>query len=209
MIPRLLLPAYAALTFGFRPLYWIQAAVAVAGLAMSAASSSASKKAGKEAAEAQKEAWEIETQLKLGAVQAQTESIVASKQEDYDATVSRMSEITRQAMMTRGRIAAGMGEAGVAGNTVSRIFMSSFFEEARARGQEIYNLDKKNKQANRDIRGVQSGLQLGTKPAGYNTTGDNLKFASNALQIVGNYASAYSAANSGSQAANGGGVVIP
>lgn len=182
LMPRLLLPAFSFIVRGFTPLYIWQ--IAAAGLIMQGASMLSSRKAGKAAAADAEEAWEVEQQMKLGAMIAQTDSLLASKQEMQDKTVDEMSEMTRQAVMTRGRISASAGESGLGGASVSQLFMTAFFEEARARGQQIYNLDKFNEQVNRDISAVQSGLQIGSRPAGYNSTGDALRFASSALSIA-------------------------
>ena len=161
--------------------------LAAAGIVTSFLGSKASAKAGEEAAEAQQNAYEIETHLKMAAVAAQTESILAAKDENYDRTVQRMSAVTREAMVNRGRLAASMGESGIAGNSVSNLFLQTFAAEAQARGQEIYNLSSKNKQANRDIRSAQAGLQINTRPANYDSTADTLKFASDALSIASNF----------------------
>lgn len=158
--------------------------LAVAGMAASFLSSQSSSKAGKAAAKAQEKAWKIEQQLKLGAVQAQTDALIASKQEGFDKAVSNMSQVSREAMMTRGRLASSAGESGLAGVSVSSLFGASFLAEAEARGQEIYNLDKFNKQINREIRGVQSGLMLGAQPSKYDSTGDTMKFLSDSLSIA-------------------------
>ena len=184
LIPRLLRPAFTFMTSAWQPLYVWQ--LAAAALVMQGASMMSSRKAGKAAAEDAQEAWEMEQQMKLNAMMAQTDSLLASKQEAGDKTVAEMSEMTRQAVMTRGRIAASAGESGMGGGSVAQVFLSSYFEEARARGQQIYNLDKFNKQVHRDITAVQSGLQIGSRPAGYNGTGDALRFASSALSIANN-----------------------
>lgn len=184
MVPRLLRPALGFLVSGFQPAYfWI----AAAGLALSAYSAYSSAQAGDAAAEDAQEAYEIDRQMKLGATMAQTDSLIASKDEAQDKAVAEMSEMTRQAMMTRGRIAASSGESGLGGGSVAQVFITSYFAEATARGQQIYNLDKFNRQVNRDIRAVQSGLQIGSRPAGYNSTGDALRFASSALSVADNY----------------------
>jgi len=165
----------------------VAAGIAIAGIGASLWGSSKASKANKKAAKAQQEAFDLQAAMKRGAVKAQTDSLVASKTEAQDKAVAEMSEMTRQAMIARGRLAASAGEAGVAGGSIATLFMNSFYEEARARGQQLYNFDKFNLQVNRDIRGVQSGLQIGARPAGYNSTGDAIQFVSSALSIAGNY----------------------
>lgn len=198
MIPRLLQPAFKALTHGFMPMYWVQLAFAAGSLALGAYGASQSGKAGEAAAKAQQEAFAAEQELKKQAVQAQTESLLAAKDQAYHKAVSTMSEQTRQAMMQRGRMRAAAGEAGIAGGPVTSIIMTSYFEEAKARGEEIYNLDKYNEQVHRDIRGVQTGLMLGKGPSDYDSTGDWLGFASQALSIGSSYAAGAPAASGGS-----------
>lgn len=198
MIPRLLRPAFTALTYGFMPRYWVQLAFAAASLATSAYGASQSAKAGEASAEAQQEAYAAEQELKKQAVAAQTESLLAAKSQAYDKAVSTMTDTSRQAMMQRGRMMAAAGEGGAAGSSVTSIIQSSFFEEAKARGEEIYNLDKYNEQVHRDIRGVQTGLMLGKGPSDYDSSGDYMQFASSALSIGSSYLAGAPAASGGS-----------
>ena len=197
MIPRLLRPAASFLTRGFMPMYWIQLAAMGASMAISAYGASKSAAAGEEAAELAQEQWEAEQELKKQAVTAQIESLNAAKDEAFNETVATMSNMTRTAMQQRGRMHAAAGEGGVAGSAVTSIIMTSFFEEAKARGEEIYNLDKYNEQVHRDIRAVQTGLPMGRGPSDYDSTGDWLQFASSALSIGSSYAAGAPAANGG------------
>ena len=144
MIPRLLKPAASFLTSGFMPMYWVQLAMAGASMAVSAYGASKSAAAGEKAAEEAREQWEAEQELKKQSVAAQIESLQAAKGQAFDKTVATMSDMTRTAMMQRGRMRAAAGEGGVAGSAVTSVIMTSYFEEAKARGEEIYNLDKYN-----------------------------------------------------------------
>ena len=159
-----------------------------ASLAVGAFSAYSSSKAGAEQAEAQEDAYEREAELKLQAINAQVDDINARRQEEFDVAASQYSETTRQAMINRGRLAAAASDGGVAGSSISGVYMATFLEQARAQGQEISNFKSKNEQLNRDIRAVQIGLDMPTRPsAGYDSTGDWLGFASDALTIGNKY----------------------
>lgn len=161
---------------------------AAAGFAVSLFGASSSSKSQKKAAKAQQRAYEMETEMKLQAVKAQVEDINARREEEAGATADRMGEIARQALISRARYAAAASDGGLAGTTISGIYMATYLEEARARGHEIKNFESKNKQLNRDIRAAKTGLQVQPRPSSADTTATWVDFASQALTIGHTYA---------------------
>lgn len=188
-VPRLLRPAFGFIVTPFMPLNFA-AAMAVAGLAVSAGSAySAHQGAAKDAEEAEQFA-ERDAGFALAGQHAQIDSIEAARTEQTDKTTESMSAVTQQAMIERGRIMAGAGESGVAGPSVAEAMMTTFLAEQKARGAETSNLRLSNRQANRDIRAIQAGAQATPRFNGPSTTASVLKFAGDALSIGSAYLAA-------------------
>ena len=137
----------------FTRLHWVAVAAAALSVAGSALGQAGANKADKDA----KDKAKHDEQLVRAATEAQVDSILANKEEAQNATVQRMSDIAREAAVQRGRIIAA---AGVAGASPSKQLLESFYQEADARGREIYNLTAYKEQANRNIRAVEAGLQV-------------------------------------------------
>lgn len=133
---------------------------ALAALGISAASSAVGFLGAKNADKKAKQQARQDAELARHATEVQIESIVAAKEESENATELRMSDISRQAAIARGRILAAAGEANVSGASISDQLLTSFAEESNARGRELYNLSATKRQYSRDISAAEAGLAV-------------------------------------------------
>jgi len=133
---------------------------AAGALAISAGSSALGFIGARKADKKAKKQAQHDAELQRMATEATIESIVASKAESEAATAVKMSDVSRQAAMARGRILAAAGEAGVAGASISDQLLANYAGESESRGREMYNLRSTKKQLNRDIRSAELGLQV-------------------------------------------------
>ena len=134
--------------------------LAAVALGISAGSSIIGYAGAKEADQNAKDKAKHDSELMRAATEVQVDSILAAKTEAEKATVEKMSDMARAAIIERGRIIAAAGEAGVAGGSVSRQLLQSFQYEATSRGRELYNLSAQKRQYNRDIAAAEAGLQV-------------------------------------------------
>lgn len=148
---RVLLPAVWAIR-----LHWVQLAM----LGLSAASTGLGILGGNEAAKNAKDSAKHDAELIRAATEAQVDSILAAKDEAQASAVNQMSEIARAAAVQRARIITAAGEAGIAGASPAKQLLGAFYQEAQAKGHEMYNLGAYKEQANRDIRAAEAGLQV-------------------------------------------------
>lgn len=133
---------------------------AAASLAISAGSSALGYVGAKRADKKAKDQAKHDAELAKAATEATIESIVDAKSESEKAAATKMSDISRQAAMARGRILAAAGEAGVAGASISDQLLTNYAGEAEGRGRTLYNLRSTKKQYNRDIRAAEMGLAV-------------------------------------------------
>jgi hypothetical protein len=137
-------------------LHWVQ----FAALGLQAASTGLSLYGSSQAKKKAKDQVRQDAALTRAATETQIETITASKTEAENKSVQAMSKMARQAMIERGRILAGAGEAGVAGGSVAGALLQTFQYEAENRGEELYNLAAYKRQANREITSAEAGLQV-------------------------------------------------
>ena len=133
---------------------------AAAALGLSVAQTGAGFFGAKKADKKAEERAEHDAELIKQQAEFQIDAILEGKEEAEKATIEKMSDLTRRAMIERGRILASAGEAGRAGASVSGQMLMTFQDEATAKGRELYNLSAKKRQLSRDVGAVQAGLQV-------------------------------------------------
>lgn len=145
---------------------------AAVALGLTVAQTGLSIAGGKEAESNAKDKVKHDAELVRAQTEAQVDSILAQKDEAQNQAVEKMSDIARSAAIQRARIITAAGEAGVAGASPSKQLLGSFYSEAKARGAELYNLGAYKRQANRDIRSAEAGLQVNLPR--YQSTGPSI-----------------------------------
>ncbi len=166
-----------------------------AGLAVSAASSYMGFQGNKKAEKAAQDAAEYQAALAKQNYKLQKESIAAQRAEAQHNAAMALRDTTVAAMRQRASAIAGAGEAGVAGGSVQRSVVDTYWQEADVKGRQLYQLESTLAQADRELRGAalsyagQSQPRQGTSNASM-ALESGLNFASQALSIYGDYRTA-------------------